>query len=147
MTDWRGYFLIENLGLNASQRAILVDELRRLGPGTHSQPSHLCHWRTRLDNDAAIFEALFNSDHLTIQAFKSRLAAIFSVPVGNITHSASTASYSAGNLSNVVVFSYNSIARLRVILFGTNTGNYDQSHSEVLGYLFLNQAEWDTAEL
>jgi len=146
MTDWRGYFLMENLGLNASQRAILVDELRRLGPGTHPQPSHICHWRTRLDNDAAIFEAMFNSDHLTIQAFKNRLAAIFSVPAANITHSASTASYSPGNSSNVVVFSYNSIARLRVILFGSNTGTYDQSHAEVLGYLFLNMAAWEPAE-
>ena len=143
MADWRGYFCIENIALTGPQKQTLVDGLRQLGPGTHPQPSHINHWRTRLDNDAAIFEALFNSDHLTIQAFKNRLAAIFSVPAANITHSASTTSYSTGNLSNVVVFSYNSTARLRVILFGTNTGTYDQSHSEVLGYLFVNMGAWE----
>ena len=143
MADWRGYFCFENIALTGPQKQTLVDGLRQLGPGIHPQPAYICHWRTRLDNDAAIFEALFNSDHLTIQAFKNRLAAIFSVPAANITHSASTASYSPGNLSNVVVFSYNSIDRLMVILFGSNTGTYDQSHDEVLGYLFLNMADWD----
>jgi len=145
MTDWRGYFLIENLGLNASQKATLVDELKRLGPGTHPQPSHINHWRIRLDNDAAFFEAMFNSGHLTIQAFKNRLAAIFSVPVGSITHSASIASYSPGNSSNVVVFLYNSLDRLRVILFGTNTGTYWQSHDEIFGYYMANLSAWNEA--
>ena len=147
MADWRGYFLIENMGLTASQKQTLVNGLRSLGPGNHPQPSHINHWRTRLDNEAAIFEALFNSDHLTIQAIKNRLAAIFSVPAGNITHSASTASYSPGNLSNVVVFRYNSLDKLRMILFGTNTGTYIQSHDEVLGYLAVNMAAWETAEV
>ena len=146
MSDWRGYFLIENLGLTAPQKQTLVDGLRSLGPGNHPNPSRINHWRTRLDNDAVIFEALFNSDHLTIQAFKNRLAAIFSVPAANITHSASTASYSVGNLSNVVIFRYNSLDELRMILFGTNTGTYIQSHAEVLGYLFLNLAAWEAAE-
>jgi hypothetical protein len=50
---WQGYFGIENLALNDSQRATLVTELQALGPGSHPSPACLCHWRTRLDGQAA----------------------------------------------------------------------------------------------
>jgi hypothetical protein len=71
---WHGDFGIENLGLNDEQRRELVAALRNLGPDTHPQPACLCHWRTRLDNAAAIFEALFDEDMLTVDAFRARLA-------------------------------------------------------------------------
>ena len=77
---------IENLNLNASQKGTLIEALRRLGPSSDPQPARLCHWRTRLDGDAAIFEALFNEDNLTINKFKQRLGNIFSIGPSEINH-------------------------------------------------------------
>jgi len=69
---WHGYFAVEDLNLSDAQRDTLVEVLKKLGPDTHPQPACLNHWRTRLDGDAAIFEALFDGDMLTVDAFKDR---------------------------------------------------------------------------
>ncbi len=63
------YLGIENLALISSQKAILVAELRALGATHPCGPAVACvnHWRTRLDGEAAIFEALFNEDNLTVR--------------------------------------------------------------------------------
>ena len=64
-----------------------IDELKALGPASDPQPARLNHWCTRLDGEAAIFEALFNEDNLTIARFKQRLGNIFGVGPGTIDHS------------------------------------------------------------
>ena len=80
------YFAIEDLNLNQGQRQTLIEALRQLGPATDSQPARLCHWRTRLDGRAAIFEAAFNENNLTVDAFKARLGVIFGVNPDTIDH-------------------------------------------------------------
>lgn len=72
---WHGYFGIENLNLNPTQRATLIQALRALGPSSDPLPDRLNHSHTRLDGQAAIFEALFDESVLTVQAWKNRLAA------------------------------------------------------------------------
>lgn len=146
MSDWHGYLLIENLGLNNNQRTTLINEIRQLGPRVHPSPACLNHWRTRLDNQAAIFEALFDTNHLTIQAMKRRLANIFNVLEEDITHTYEEISYSPGNKSDKVELYYKGNEKIRFILFGTMTGTYEQSWYEVMGYLKLNEATWQVPE-
>jgi hypothetical protein len=67
MTERRFYIGIENLGLNDSQRATLVEELKRLGRQDYPNPCLNNHWTTRPDNQAVIFEALFEEELWTIE--------------------------------------------------------------------------------
>jgi len=139
------YFGIENLGLNANQRQTLVQALRALGPALNPQPACLCHWRTRLDGQAAIFEALFDEDALTVKAFKRRLSAIFGVAWTTIGSSLSTVTF-AERETPVVVFSRSGTDYLRMALFGGPAATWEQSQIECLGYLAANRAEWEEVE-
>ena len=138
--SWHGYFGIENLALNDTQRAALVTALRALGPASDPSPAHLCHWRTRLDGEAAIFEALFADDALTVDAFKNRLAAIFGVDPATIDHD-----LTAGT-NTVVVFSRGGTDYLRVALFGGLAATWDESGDACRAYLAANAAEWEDEE-
>lgn len=139
------YLGIENLNLNAAQRQTLVDALKALGPASDPQPARLCHWRTRLDGDAAIFEALFNEDNVTIQAFKNRLADIFSVDPATIDHATVTQHFAGGD-TPVVTFSRLGTDYLRFALFGGAGATWMESGNECRGYLALNKAEWEVEE-
>jgi len=144
MSDQHVYFGIENLALNATQKAQLVTVLKTLGPAASPRPCMLNHWRFRVDNDAAIFEALFDETKITIQAFKDFLGTIFGVSPALITNTNSSQAFS-GHSTLVVTFTYNAVNYLRVALFGYAGGwpIYEDSHLEVLGYLKLNQAAWE----
>lgn len=141
MANWHGYFGIESLSLTDNQRNTLVKALRRLGPGNHSQPCKLCHWRVRPDGLAAIFEAEFDEDHLTIAAFKNRLATIFNVSASNITHATTTA-YN----SPVVTFKYNNVNQLRLALFGGTGASWEESRTAAVAYLAANREAWEAEE-
>lgn len=141
MSNWRGYFGIENINLNSSQRAILITELRDLGPSNHLQPAYFCHWRSRLDNDAAIFEAQFNEDNLTLEKFKQRLGSIFGVDPDTIDHASIQRDY-AGYGTPVVMFSRGGIDYLRMALFGGTAATWEESKQEALGYLSTNRGKW-----
>lgn len=140
--NWHGYIGIENLNLNADQHQTLVQELRSLGPGSDPQPARLCHWRTRLDGKAAIFEALFNKDNLTITKFKERLGAIFSVDPDTIDYLTQGFSF-AGGSTPIVTFSRNATDYLRFALFGGQSSEWMESGDECRGYLAANIDEWE----
>jgi hypothetical protein len=142
MAKWHGYLGIENLALNPSQRQILVDELRALGPASHPQPACLCHWRTRLDGEAAIFEALFDEDDLTVQVFKQRLAAIFGVDPATIDHDTVVRHFAGGD-TPVVTFSRGGTDYLRFALFGGPDAEWMESGGECRGYLKTYQEDWE----
>jgi len=140
------YMGIENLNLNAAQRAILIAELRALGPpregdDAETQPCRLNHWRTRLDGQAAIFEALFDEDALAVERFKRRLGAIFGVDPATIDHSTATAHFAGGD-TPVVTFSRGGTDYLRFALFGGVGATWQESRLETLGYLAANAEEW-----
>lgn len=139
------YFGIESLGLTVPQRDMLVQQLRALGSASDSsRPELLNHWRVRPDADAAIFEALFDEDTLTIAAIKQRLATIFGVTVASISHAVTTPSFSTGNSTTVVVYSRPAGApRLRLALFGGPGTTVEASRAEALGYLAVNTASWE----
>ena len=136
------YFGAENLNLNTIQRAALITALRALGPASDPQPARLNHWRTRLDGEAAIFEALFNENALTVAAFKSRLGNIFDVDPATIDHVAAGRSY-AGGTTAVVTFSRGGTDHLRFALFGGVNTTWAESGDECRGYLAANRDEWE----
>lgn len=139
------YLGIENLALDDAQRKTLVDALKALGPASDPQPARLNHWRTRLDNQAAIFEALFQESALTIAAFKNRLAAIFGVEPDTIDHATVMRHFADGD-TPVVTFSRNATDYLRVALFGGMDCTWMESGDECRGYLALYRDEWEIVE-
>lgn len=145
----RVYLAIENLSLDSTQQATLVIALRALGPSAHPQPACLNHWRTRLDNQAGIFEALFATDDISIEAFKKRLGSIFGVSWVTIGHSVNIVEFSALPTA-VVTFSRTGTDYIRMAIFGyagEDWPSWRQSGDECRAYLALHRAEWEVEEL
>ena len=139
------YFGIENLALNNEQHDLLVQALRDLGPDNHPSPACLCHWRTRLDGQAAIFEALLSEDAISIDAFKQRLGTIFAISWVTIGHTITYPTFD--HLSTATVtFSRTGTDYLRVAFFGYNGADWptwEQSGDEVRAYLALYRDLWE----
>lgn len=141
MANIKCYFGIENLNLTNPQRTTLVTGLQALGVNNNSvQPAERIHWRVRTDNNAIIFEALFDEDNLTIAAIKARLATIFGVAVGTISHSTSQTAYGL-----VVTFTHSAQQKIRMVAFGHNGsvwGTWVDSNAAARAYLAANAAAW-----
>jgi len=142
---WHGYFGIEDINLTDNQRDTLIGVLKQLGPDAHPSPACLNHWRTRLDGDATIFEALFDESLLTVDAFKVRLAAIFGVDPGTIDDDLTIFHFGDGN-TPVVVFSRSGTDYLRLALFGGVGATWMESGDECRAYLSLYRDLWDELE-
>ena len=145
---WHGYWGIENLGLNDNQRDIIIDELRRLGPSSDPQPCMLNHWRTRLDGQAAIYEALWEEENITIDTFKQRLATLFGIDPDSIDSSVNPVTF-ATLPSAVVTFSRNGTDYLRTVFFGYAGGEFpgwQESGDECRAYLKLYADDWESEE-
>ena len=132
------YLAIENVGLTSAQRDTFIDALKQLGPQSHPSPACLCHWRVRLDNEAVIFEALFNEDNLTIDAFRNKLANIFDVEPSTITNSVQQTQYGP-----LVMFA-RSGDRLRFLLFGSTNATWMESGDACRAFLMDNRDDWET---
>ena len=141
MARWHGYFGLEDVGLTAAQRLDLITALRYYGPLGHDQPSHLCHWCTRLDGKAVIFEAWFDQEKLTTYEFKRKLAVVFNIEAPDIDHILRPVSF-AGYSSHLLTLSYGAQKRIRVVVFGSVGSEYLVSNAEVLGYLAANREAW-----
>lgn len=137
----QAYFGIENLNLTNEQRATLVAGLQALGLNNQSPFPHLRnHWRVRPDNNAVIFEADFDENTLTIAAIKARLATIFNVAVGTISHSTNQSAYGL-----VVTFTHSAQAKMRMVAFGHDGvwPEWSESHAAAKAYLTTNAAAWN----
>ena len=132
MANWHGYLAIENVGLNDSQRDTLINVLRNIGQANDGPlPNLRNHWRVRLDNEAAIFEALFDEDQLTVTQFKVWLGYIFGVDPETISHTLQQTQYGP-----LATFSRPAETdRLRFLLFGDiSAGN---SHLLIFPFNYL----------
>lgn len=139
------YYAIEDLALNASQRQTLITALRQLGPSNDPQPARLCHWVTRDDGRAAIFEAAFNEANLTAAAFKARLAGLVGVDPATVDHAINTVRL-GGHDTAVLTLSRGGTDYLRMAFFGydgVTWPTWAQSRESALVYLAANAAEWD----
>lgn len=134
------YIGIENIALTAPQKQTLVDALKLLGPQNDAQPSHINHWRVRLDDDAVIFEAEFDDANFTVTALRTRLAAIFGVSLAQVTNATTTPS-----VGTVLTMSYQAVARVRFVLFGGASATYQESGDAARAYLTANAVAWGDA--
>lgn len=142
------YFAIENLGLTDPQRDQLWQAMQGLGVFNNSSlPNQRNHWRIRLDGQAAIHEAVFDEDKISIAAIKTWLANTFGVGVETIDHAVLNWDFS-GNLqmTSIVTFSHNATDYIRMAIMGYTSGNWptwEQSRVETVAYIKANDAEWN----
>ena len=139
---WHGYIGIESLSLTGPQKATLVAALAALGPAADSSPARLNHRRTRLDGDAAIFEAAFGDTDLTVANLRQYLANVFGVAVAQVTAATTQQTFSVLP-TPIVTLTYQATARLRVALFGGTAATRQQSRDECAAYLAANAAAWE----
>ena len=151
------YLGIENIALPDSHRNAIVKHLQRLGPASYSmttddegnevelatysseRPSERCHWRIRLDGQAAIFEALFDTATVTPIAIRNALAAIFGLSNTSISYSTAQSAYGP-----TVTYRYNGVNYLRLIAFGGVGASWAESHAAALAYVADNLEKWET---
>lgn len=134
------YVGIEDIGLTAPQRETLVEALKRLGPKSDVQPARLCHWRLRTDGKAAIFEADFGENEITIAAVKRYLADVFGVDPATVSHTLQQTQYGP-----LVTFSRGG-DRLRLVQFGGAEPTWAESGDACRAYLAANAAAWERAD-
>ncbi len=142
MTLWHGYLAIENLGLNPAQKDALVDRLRGIGQKNGGKANERMQWRPRLDNQAVIFEAVFDDAQLTPASVKQFLASIFGVQASSITHVVGTASFGNGT-TQYATFTRTGVDYLRVAIFGGVTSTWEESRLEEHAYRLLHLADWE----
>ena len=145
MANVHVYLGIENVNLNAAQRSALIAALRALGVHGTPRNEHNNHSRIRLDNDAGIFETLFDEDTLTSDAMKQRLGTIFGVNPATIDHATVTQDW-GGQSTPVVTFSRSGTDYLRMAVFGGVDATWAESGQAARAYLAANVAEWGEVE-
>ena len=131
------YVGIEDIGLTVSQRNTLIEAFKRLGPASSPSPAKLCHWRVRLDGLAAIFEADFGENEVTIEGVKGYLASIFGIDPATISHSVAQTAYGP-----VVTFN-RAGDKLRLVQFGGVSPTWAESGDACRAYLAANAGEWE----
>ncbi len=137
-TEWRGYFYIEDLALNAQQRQTLVDTFKAWGlRNTSPQPHERNHWHVRPDGKAIIFEAVFEAENMTVLWVRTKLAEIFSVALASVTATTITTEYGP-----LLTFRYNSVDRLRLGIFAGLAGSWRDSWLAAAHYLRDYEPAW-----
>jgi hypothetical protein len=143
MANWHGYWAIEDLNLNNSQRQTLIEALLTLGANNnHPDPSRRNHRRVSLDNKKVIFEALWNIDNITEEKFKTRLAALFGVDPSTIDVELQGATF-LSRTTPIATFSRGGTNYLRVPFFGGLAATWQQSNDEVRAYIAANISAWE----
>lgn len=139
---WHGYFIVERGSIGSGNWTALRGLFEAMGTQDSSFPCYNNHRRTRLDDDAVLYESLFDPNEVSIQSFKQLLADEFGVPVSSIEHTTDVISY--GDYETTVwEFLYNAIVRFTVRRFGQG-GTWRESGDECRGYLALYQAAWES---
>lgn len=145
MADWHGYFAVERGTIGAGNWSALQALFEAMGTSGSPFPCYNNHRRTRLDGDVVIYESQFDTEEVSIPAFKQLLADEFSVDVADIQSETGSASY-AGGSTTIWSFLYSSVLRFTVERFGAGGSTWQQSGDEARGYLAANAAEWEEAE-
>lgn len=139
MADHCLYFYIENLGLNATQKATLVAALRALVRQDDPQPVNISRMRPRLDGEAAIFAGMVDSEtHLTAAAVKARLVALLGVPAANVTYATTQSAYGPA-----ITLKHNGVNKLRLGVFGGIDADWGTSLQACRAFLKANAAQWE----
>lgn len=143
--DWHGYFVVERLNIGISNWNALIVLFEAMGTESSPIPAFNNHWRKRIDDNAVIYESMFDTSEVSISAFKQMLADEFGVPVEDIEDVQTEESY-AGGTTIVWTFLYNAVERFKVERFGGSGSTWTQSGDECRGYLFFYRDEWEPEE-
>jgi hypothetical protein len=135
---WHGYIGIEVLTLTSEQRAAIAAALRGLGPASDPQPCHVNHWRIALDGNKAIFEALFDEAHLTVQHVKEFLADAVGVSPAVIDDRTAQSAYGP-----VVTYVVGGVDRIRFLVFGGRGVSWPESRAQAAAYMAATSEEWE----
>lgn len=136
--SWHGYIYLENIALNATQRANLVAALRALGNQTGNHPHLISQFGVRLDNEAAIFEAVFADNDLTVSRVKQYLADVFGISPNQIDHVATSNQY-----GTLLTLSRGGTDRIRLGMFGGVGASWETSRQATNQYLIDFKGLWD----
>lgn len=141
MANWHGYFVVERQNIGAGNWVALRALFEEMGTLDSTFPAFNNHRRDRLDDNAVIYESLFDTSEVSILKFKQLLSDEFGVPIEDIDHETTAVDY-AGFGTTVWEFLYGAIERFRVERFGSG-GTWSQSGDECRAYLAANRAEWE----
>ena len=143
MSDWHGYLGIENVGLTDEQRDTMVDWFKTLGRADNSPFPHLrTQSRIRIDRQAAIIEAVFRDDWLSVEFVKAKLADVFGIDPSTIDDELTQTNYGP-----MVTFSRPAATpRLRMLLFGGVGADWEQSRQATVDYISANREDWESGE-
>jgi hypothetical protein len=146
MALWYGYMGAENLALNEAQKDAFVERLRGLGQRNNGANRFKMQLRPRLDNQAAIFEAVFEDSQLTPASIKQFLGSVFGVNPNTITNTNGVANF--GNGTTIFsTFARGGTDYIRIAAFGKIAGTEEEqwlaSWTECRIYLQLNSLAWD----
>lgn len=141
------YIGIEALNMTGGQIATLANALQMLGKedGGDSPSRRMQPLPVRPDGRAAIFEAVFDENDLTIVAVKNFLANAFGVATNTITQSVALATFGSG-LTPIVTYIHSGQNRVRFAVFGGVSATWEESRQDVKAYLALNRADWVVVE-
>jgi hypothetical protein len=145
MAQWHGYFAVERLNVGDAAWSAVKTALAGILIDNPKGPHEMIQIRIRIDDDAGIVEALFTTDTITINAFKTMLSNATGVDVESIDHTVSQVTF-AEMPTRIYTFSTSGINRLRAAFFG-DTGDFsaawEQSRCECVQYLINNAAAWE----
>ena len=131
------YFAFENLDLSGEDWDDLVQRFKQRGSTDDPQPARRNHWRYRTDEQAIIFEALFNEQAVNENAVRGILTSITGVPPPRIDYE---------TVDNVTTFAIDSTDALIQRMFGEDDAIWMESGDECRAYLKANQEDWDIQE-
>lgn len=138
----RLYFLVENLAMTPEHWSALQTNLRTLGIGNPENAHELLQTSTRLDKQGIVYEALFDDATLTLQAWRARVAGVVGINTNQVTGAVSSIQYGIYSPTVQIIASYGGQQRLRVLLFGGQVAEYDESLDAFTDYLHQHAAEW-----
>lgn len=143
--DIHTYFVVERLNIGVGNWNALIALFEVMGTDGSSMPAYNNHWRTRLDGNAVIYESLFDSEEISIPAFKQLLADEFGVAVEDVHHTLESVDY-GGYITTVWIFYYDEIApgedRFKVERFAPGL-SWTASGRECRGYLRQYADQWE----
>ena len=134
MANRHFYFLLENLTLSGDDWDALAGLIKQRGANDDPQPCNRNHWRYRLDNQAVIFEALFNESAVNANAIKGLLTAVTQIPANRIDYTTD---------ANITTFTIDDVESLGQIVFGGDGAEWNDSRLDCLAYLSAYRTAWE----
>jgi len=139
--DRHFYFLIIS-HLTTAQTAGLLDKYSTItvADDPPHNPCNAMHWRTRLDGQAALYEAFFNEAAVNPNGNRGRLVSAAGMTPNKINTATNDGAYGP---EQHFTHKDTDAALMDVIILGGDSTNWEESRQATLSYLADNSVEWD----